>query len=158
MKQFCRYFIIDLQHPWIDYSHIQTGFDGVVQENRVDGFPDGIVSPEGEGYIGNSPAYFGIRKMFFDPGSCPEKIDGIVVMFLQTSTDGEDIRIEDDVFGRKENGVDQNMVGPFADCDPLFVGRCLSLLIECHHHHGSAVVSDFSGLPEELLLSLFKAY
>ncbi len=47
---------------------------------------------------------------------------------------GEDVRVEDDVFGREADLVDQDVVGALADLDLAVVGVGLALLVEGHHH------------------------
>ena len=44
-----------------------------------------------------------------------DKINGVVVVLLDTRGDGEDVGVEDDVTGFEPNLVDQKVVGPSAD-------------------------------------------
>ena len=51
LKQILRNFIVDLQHPGIDNSHIQTCFDRMEKKDRMDGFAKRIISAKREGNI-----------------------------------------------------------------------------------------------------------
>ncbi len=70
------------------------------------------------------------------------KVDGVVVVFLDPRGHRQDVRIEDDVLGRKADLLGQQLVGPPAD--PHLVadlGR-LALFVKRHHDHRRAVAAD----------------
>jgi hypothetical protein len=46
-----------------------------------------------------------------------DEVDGVVVVLLDAGGDGEDVRIEDDVFRREADLFDQQVVGAGADLD-----------------------------------------
>ena len=78
-------------------------------------------------------------------------------MLLDARGNGEDVRVEDDVLGRKADLPGEEVVGPLADRDlAVGLGR-LPLLVEGHHHHRRAVPPHDAGLPEKLLLPLLEA-
>ncbi len=77
-----------------------------------------------------------MRQVLLDPARGVDEVDGVVVVLLHAGGDGEDVRVEDDVLGRKADLVDQDAVGALADADLVLVGGGLALLVEGHHDHG----------------------
>ena len=74
----------------------------------------------------------------------------VVVVLFHAGGDGEDVGVEDDVFRRKADFVDEDVVGALADADLLFVGRGLALLVKGHDddrgailEHGGGVLAEF---------------
>ena len=88
-----------------------------------------------------------------DPGRLDE-VDRVVVVFLDAGGDGEDVRIEDDVFGREADAVDEDAVGARADRDLALAGVGLAVLVEGHDHGCGAVAQHLARLLEELPLRL----
>ena len=74
-------------------------------------------------------------------------------MLIYPSADREDIRIKNNVLRRKPDFIHEDAICPLADADFLSVSRGLPLLIECHHHHRSAVFQNVPRLPLELIYS-----
>ena len=70
--------------------------------------------------------------------------------------DSEDVGVEDDVFGREADFIDEDAVGALADADLLFVGRGLALFVEGHHHYGRAILQHPRGVLAELLFAFFE--
>ena len=60
-------------------------------------------------------------------------------MLLDAGGHGEDIGVEDDVFGRKADRLGENLVGTAADLLAAFQVVGLAFFVEGHHHHGGAV-------------------
>ena len=79
-------------------------------------------------------------------------------MLLDSCADGEDIHVENNVFRRNAGFGSQDSVGSAADFGLSGESRCLSLLVEGHHHHRRAQSVYFPRLSDELFLSLFEAY
>ena len=46
-----------------------------------------------------------------------DEVDAVIVVLLDAGRDGEDVRVEDDVLGRKAGLLGQQLVGPGADLD-----------------------------------------
>ena len=72
-----------------------------------------------------------MRQVLLDPARRLDEIDGVVVVFGDAGGDGEDVRVEDDVFGR-EADAQQQVVGALADLGLARVGVGLALLVEGH--------------------------
>ena len=71
-------------------------------------------------------------------------------MLLDARADGEDVRIENNVFRRKTDFVHENSVGAFADADFLRVARGLAVFVKRHHDDRRAVFQNFRGAFAEL--------
>ena len=67
-------------------------------------------------------------------------------MLVDPGRDGEDIGIEDDVFGRKAVG-DEQLVGPLADFDLALLGVGLAGLVERHDHDRRAIGPNLAAPP-----------
>ena len=78
-------------------------------------------------------------------------------MFLDSGSDGQDVRIENDVLRRKANLFGENPIRARANLQTA-VGRIgLALFIECHHDNGSAIMPDFPRLLFENLFAFLEA-
>ena len=65
--------------------------------------------------------------------------DAVAVVLLDAGRDGEDVRVEDDVLGRKAGLFGQKLVGARADRDLALERVGLALLVERHHHDRRAI-------------------
>ncbi len=72
-------------------------------------------------------------------------------MLFDTGGDREDVRVEDDVFRREADFIDQDVVGAFADLFLARFGVGLAGFVEGHHHHGGTVAFAQLGVMDELL-------
>ena len=61
-------------------------------------------------------------------------------MLFDAGGDSENIRIKNDILGRKSNFINKDVVGAFADTAFVLVGGGMALLIEGHHDNGCSVV------------------
>ncbi len=141
--------VVDTHHARVDDAHVQTGLDGVVQEDGVDGLAHRVVAAEAEGDVAHAARYLGARQVRLDPARGLDEVHRVVVVFLDAGGDGEDIGVEDDVLGREPHLVDQDAVGALADLDLALVGVGLALLVEGHHHGGGAIAAHQRGLAAE---------
>ena len=78
-------------------------------------------------------------------------------MFGDTSGDGEDVGIENDVLRRKADLLSQNPIGPLANGEFAFLGVGLTLFVKGHNDGGSAILADQSRLTDELGFSFLHA-
>ena len=102
------------------------------------------------------PRDLGVGQVLLDPARGVDEVDRVVVVLLHAGGDGEDVGVEDDVFGREADLVDEDAVGALADADLVFVGGGLALLVEGHHDRGSAVFEHGGGVLAELRFALFE--
>ena len=78
-------------------------------------------------------------------------------MLFDAGRDGEDVGVEDDVFGRKADFVNQDAVSALADLNLSLVGVRLALLIERHDDGGCTIALHQFGLVLEDFLAFFQA-
>ena len=71
----------------------------------MDRFANRVVTPERERHVGNTAGNHGMGQVLTNPLGGFDKIDGVVVVLFDTRGDGENIRVEDDVFRREANFV-----------------------------------------------------
>ena len=81
-------------------------------------------------------------RFCLDPARRLDEVDGVVVVLLDAGRDREDVRIEDDVLGRKADLVDEDPVGARADLGLPREGVGLAFLVERHHDGGRAVAAN----------------
>ena len=101
--------------------------DGVIEERRVHRLAHLVVAAEAERDVGDAAAHLGVRQVLLDPARGLDEVHRVVVVLLDAGGDGENVGIEDDVFGRKADLVHQDAVGALADADLVRVGRGLAL-------------------------------
>src|SRR3984893_10174904 len=77
-------------------------------------------------------------------------------MLLHAGGNGKDVRVEDDVFGRETDLVNQDPVGALTDTDLVLVSRGLALFVEGHHHDRRAIFQNSSGVFAKLLFAFFQ--
>ncbi len=82
-----------------------------------------------------------IGQFVADVGAGVDEVHGVVVVFFDAGGHGEDVRVEDDVFRREADFVDQNVVGAFADLFLARFGVGLAGFVERHHHHRGAIAA-----------------
>src|SRR3546814_2408098 len=80
------------------------------QEYRVDRFAHRVVAAEGERHVGYAAGGQRVGQVVANVGAGLDEVDCVVVVFLDAGGDGEDVRVEDDVFRRKAHFVDKNVV------------------------------------------------
>ena len=109
------------------------------------GFAHGFVAAEGETDVRHAAGNMGVRQGLADHPGGFEKRDGVIGVFFDAGGDGENVGIEDDVFGR-EAIIDQGVIGARADFVFALCGVGLALLVKRHHDGGGAIAADFAGL------------
>ena len=129
--------------------HVESGRDGVVQEDRVHRLPHPLVAAEREGQVGDAPRDQRSRSGRPDSGDRLDELHAVAVVLGNAGGDGEDVRVEDDVLGRKARAFGQQPVGAPADGDLARRIDRLSLLVERHHDDGGAEPPDPAGGGEE---------
>ena len=86
-----------------------------------------------------------------------EEVHRVRVVLLDAGRDREDVRVEDDVLGRKADLLREDAVGARGDRDLALDGRRLALLVERHDDDGGAVAAHEAGVRPEGLLALLQA-
>ena len=103
-----------------------------------------LVAAERERDVGHAAGDMAVRQRLLDDARRLDEIDGVVVVLLDAGGDGEDVRVEDDVFGREADLLGQELVGARADLDLARAGVGLAVLVERHHHRGGAVAQHLA--------------
>lgn len=96
---------IDLKLPGVDDAHIQAGLDRVIQKHRVHRFSHGIVATKTEADIADAAGSLSTGAGQPDSLYGFEELDRVVRVLVHPRADSEDVRIEDDVFGKKTDSL-----------------------------------------------------
>ena len=145
--------VIDDHLPGIDDAHVHAGVDGVIQEHRVHGFAHRLVAAEREREVGDAAGNMRARQVLADPARRLDEVDAVIVVLFEAGGDRKDIRIEDDVFRREADALDQDVVGALADLGLARKRVGLAGLVERHHHHCGAMAAGDRRLVDEFLLA-----
>src|ERR1700722_570381 len=147
---------INLEHAGIHNAHVHARLDGVIEKGGVHGFTHFIVAAKAEGDVRHAAAHLGVRQVGLDPAGSVDKVNRVVVVLLHAGGNGEDVGIEDDVFWRESDFVDQEPVSTLADADLIFVGRGLAPLVEGHHDGRRAILQHRRSVVTKLLFAFFE--
>jgi hypothetical protein len=60
--------------------------------------PDTVITAEGKANVRYAATHFGARKIFLNPTSGIDEVDGIVVVLLNARSDCKNIRVKNDIF------------------------------------------------------------
>ncbi len=121
------------------------------------GLAHALVAAEGEGEVRHAARYMHVRQLRLDAARGLDIGAGVVVVLLDAGGDGEDVGIEDDVFGREADLLGEQLVGALADGELALRRLGLAFLVEGHHHHGGAIAANFAGMFEEGSLPFLQA-
>ena len=146
--------VVHAELPGVDDAHRHARLDRVVEEHRVDRLAHRIVAAKRKTDVGYTARYLGVRQMLLDPARRIDEVDRVVVVLLDAGRDGEDVRVEDDVFRRKIGLPRQQLVGPAADVDLALERVGLAFFVEGHDDRRGAVAPHQPRLAQELGLAL----
>ena len=107
LAQFRVEVVVHAHHAGVDDAHGHAGLDGVVQEDGMDGFAGRIVAAETERHVRHAARDLRVRQVFLDPARGVDEVDGVVVVLFDAGGDGKDVRVENDVFRREIQRIDQ---------------------------------------------------
>ena len=134
-------------------AHVHTRLAGVVQERGVERAAHGLVAAERKREVRDAAGNLTSGAQTLDLARGVDEVHAIVVVLFHAGTDGEDVRVEDDVLGVEANLLHEELVRAHADAHLLGFGSGLALFVERHHDDGGAVALDDRGVLEELLLA-----
>ena len=151
------YVLVDGQLAGIDNAHVHAVLDGVVEKHRVDGLAYRVVTAEREGHIGDATGHQCMWQPGLDVTGRLDKVDAVVVVFLDTGGNGKDIRVEDDVLGWKADLPGEDLVG--ACTNLVFAGARVGLtgFIKGHDDGRGTVAPDETRMPNEFLFTFLEA-
>ncbi len=148
-------FIIHHQLACIYNTHIHTRFDSIEQEYRVHGFPHMFITAEREGEVAYTATYFRQRHQFFYfPGGF-NKINSVIIMFLQPRSYSKNIWIEYDILRVITHLLCQYFISTVADFHFSVLCISLPLFIKSHHDHRCPIALANDGLFNEFRFPFF---
>ena len=148
---------IDLQQSGIDNPHIHACLNGVIEEHRVHRLPDRVIAAERKRQVAHSAAHPCKREVSLNILSGFYVINSVVIVLLDACGDSQNIRIDEDILRRKTGFLRQQTVRSVSHLPASLECGSLSLLIEEHHHCGSAVTPHQPCFLQEFLLTLLQA-
>ncbi len=151
VTQLFRNLVVDFQLAGVDDAHGQAVLDRVVEEHRVNRFAHRVVAAEGERHVGHAAGTERVGQLVTDIGTGLDEVHRVVVVLLDAGGDGEDVRVEDDVFRREAHFIDQDVVAALADFLLARSGIGLADLVEGHDHYSGAVALAQAGVVLERL-------
>ena len=98
----------------------------------------------------------GVRQVLADPARRFDEIDAVIVVFLDAGRDREHVGIEDDIFRREADLIDQDAIGALTDLGLARVSVGLALFVKGHHHHRSAMAARDLGFVDEFLFAFLE--
>jgi hypothetical protein len=111
----------------------------VIEEHRVDRLAHRVVAAEAERHVGDAAGHQRAGEVLLDPAGGLDEVDPVGRVLLDAGRHGEDVGVEDDVFGREADLVDEDPVGRAADLASARQVVGLALLVEGHDDDGGAV-------------------
>ena len=96
-------------------------------------------------------------QILFDPVSGLDKVQTISIVFFNTCSYGKHIRIKNNIFGRKANLVNQNIIAALTNLLATFKVIGLTLLIKGHYHNCRTMLLTQSSALYKFLFAFFKA-
>ena len=142
----------------INDAEVHALLNGMIQEHGVHRLANIVVAPEREAEVAHPAAYMSTSKMLTYPTCRPYEVSCITVVLLHTSRHSQHIGVEDDVVRVDADLADQQAIGPLSYLDTSLVVGGLTLLVETHHHDGSAVSFHVAGMIEKPSLALLQGY
>ena len=85
----------------------------------------------------------------FDPARGVDEVHRIVVVLFNAGGNGKNVRVKNDVFGRKVELIDQHAVGAFANFNLALISVGLTFFVKRHHHRSSTIALEQFGLVHE---------
>src|SRR5690606_9276701 len=106
-------------------------------------FPYDVVSSEREGDVTDPSTDVNKGEVLFYPLGGPNKIDSIIIMFFESRSNRQYIRVKNNVL-RREANRNQEIIGSFTDLFPSFERIGLTRLIEGHDHDRRTIIHYLS--------------
>ena len=113
---------------------------------------DIVISTEGERQVAHATTDVCTRQILFDPSGSLDKIHRIIIMFLNTRSHSQYIRVENDIMRIKIHLFCQYFISTGTDFNLTFKSICLSFFIESHHYNGSSQFFYQTGMFYKYLL------
>ena len=95
-------------------------------------------------------------KIFAYPTSGFDEINRVIIVLFDTRRNGENIRIENNIFGREADHFSQHAIGALTNFNLALIGVSLTFFIKGHHNHRCAIAAAEFGLPLKLFFAFFE--
>ena len=154
LSKFWLDFVVDGQHSRIDDAHVESGLARVVKEARVHGFSNEVVAAKGKGDVADSSTCPGMRASGLDFPDRIDEVDAVRIVFGHARGQGKNVGVENDVFGREPDFLDEDFVRPLANPHFVVQGSGLALFVKGHDYDGGSVEKS----QPRLLLEYFGAF
>ena len=154
-------FVIDAQLPGIDDAHGETGAHGVVEEHGVDGFAHRLVAAKAERDVGDTARGARVRQVLVNPAHGFDEVDGVVVVRFNAGGDGENVGVENDVFGREISAAfrfraGEQVVGALADFGFARKGVGLTDFVKGHDDDCRPIAARQARVLQEFFFAFFQ--
>ena len=94
---------------------------------------------------------------FFTNAGCGfDEVHSVIVMLGYAGRHGENIRVENDIFGREIKLPRQQIIGALANFKFARCGICLAVLVKRHHNNSRAIALAQPRLFEKVLSAFFQ--
>ena len=130
----------------------------MIKKYGMHGLTDIIIATEREWQVTYPSAYMRSGKILLYPTGRFDKINSIIIMFLNSRSHSQHIGIEDDIIRIKADLLRQDTIGTRTNFNLPFKRISLSLFVESHHHRCSSQLLNQTGMFYKFLLSLFQWY
>ena len=85
-----------------------------------------------------------------------DKIQAVIIVFINAGRNSENIWVENNVFGREANLFDEDFIGALADFDFSGFGVCLAFFIERHDDNRRTITTHQFGVLDKGFLAFFQ--
>ena len=117
LAQVFRNVVVNGELAGVHDAEVHARLDRVVQEHRVHGLAHGLVAAERERHVADAAGDVRVRAALADLARGFDELHAVVVVLFDAGGDREDVRIEDDVFGREADLLHEQLVAALADLD-----------------------------------------
>ena len=138
-QQFFVQFFVDGELSRVDDAHVHAGIYRVIQKSSVNRLAHRVVAAKGKGHIADAAADQRVRQLPLNQAHRLEVGQGVLVMFLNARTHGENIGVENDVLRRKPHLLREQAIGAPADAEFARHAVRLPFLVKGHHNHRRAI-------------------
>ncbi len=147
---------IDAELAGVDDAHVHPGLNRVIEKHGMDRFANRIVAAERERHVRHAAAHLRVGQVLLDPARGIDEIDGVVVVLVDARRDGEDVRIEDDVFGLETDFLDEDSIRARANLRLALERIGLARFVECHDDSRRAVAANEPGVMTECVFAFLE--
>ena len=131
--------VVDGEHSRVDDPHVEARLTGMIEEAGMHGFTYQIISTERERYVAYAPTRAGMGATRLNFPHSFDEVYAVGIVFGHSGCKSQDVRVENDIFGRKTNFLDEDFVSPFANPDLVVQGCSLAFLVKGHDYYGSPI-------------------